>query len=659
MRLQLSFRHKILLLPALTALGAALTVCITIGFGRRSERELVRIEKGYSPSLELSQTLEGALSALQRTLQDGVAASDETALAKADSLAGSITSRLGEAKSNPVRSAAQVDSNIAAFNEYYGVARPTTLGMIRKDMTGDAAEKLKSMMAAYGTFRTMLEASTAKDRTDIGAAFEHARQSQRTMTVVIVVALVVVVSLMVAVSLWILRDVLATLGQMSRAATQLAVGKLDQKIAHTSADEIGALADAFRSTIAYIQGVATAARALSQGDLSVRITPRSDEDVLSHNMLHATQTLGALVAETGALITAAQDGDLRRRGAPGQFAGAYSELVRGINVMLDALQSPIAEASSTLERLAARDLTARVEGDYQGDHAKIKQAVNEAAANLEEALTRVSASADQVAAAGSQITAGSTALAAGASSQASSLEEVSSSLQEMAATARQAADNAIIARRMAEETKQGAGTGVERMQELTAAVNRIKQSADATAKIVKTIDEIAFQTNLLALNAAVEAARAGDAGKGFAVVADEVRALALRSADAAKQTAALIEESGTHTASGVSLNAAVLASLTAIDGQAAKVSEMMGEIAAAGSQQAQGVEQVNKAVEAMNSVTQQVASNAEESAAAAVELGAQAESLLEMVGEFTLSGDAQVEPQRDLAPLRRNLLAIA
>jgi methyl-accepting chemotaxis protein len=309
-----------------------------------------------------------------------------------------------------------------------------------------------------------------------------------------------------------------------------------------------------------------------------------------------------------------------------------------------------------LERIAARDLTARVTGEYHGDHAKMKQAVNEAAANLQEALTQVSASASQVAAAGGQITSGSTELAAGASRQASSLEEVSSSLQEMSATARQAADNATVARRTADETKHGAAAGVAQMRELTSAMDRIKASSDATAKIIKTIDEIAFQTNLLALNAAVEAARAGDAGKGFAVVADEVRNLALRSAEAAKQTATLIEESVAHAATGVALNAAVLGSLTEIDSQAVKVSEMMGEISASGDQQAKGVAEVNRAVEQMNGITQQVASNAEESASAAVELGAQATSLLEMVEQFTLSG---VSPNTPLRKRRGGRLSAA
>jgi methyl-accepting chemotaxis protein len=378
------------------------------------------------------------------------------------------------------------------------------------------------------------------------------------------------------------------------------------------------------------------------GDLSRTvdgIITQSADTIASFEKVRTT--LRTVMADSDRLTAAGAQGQLGRRADAAQYEGAYRTLIAGINSTLDAIVAPVSEAQRVLERIAARDLTARVTGDYHGDHAKIKQAVNDAAANLEEALTQVSASATQVAAAGGQITSGSTDLAAGASRQASALEEVASSLQEMAATARQAAENATVARRMADEAKRGAATGVVQMRELTTAVDRMKASSDATARIVKTIDEIAFQTNLLALNAAVEAARAGDAGKGFAVVADEVRRLALRSADAAKQTAEMIEESVALTASGVVLNAAVLASLTTIDAQATKVSEMMGEIVASGDQQAQGVAQVNTAVEQMSGVTQQVAANAGESAAAAEELGAQSQSLLEMVGEFTI-GQAAV-----------------
>jgi len=176
------------------------------------------------------------------------------------------------------------------------------------------------------------------------------------------------------------------------------------------------------------------------------------------------------------------------------------------------------------------------------------------------------------------------------------------------------------------------------MRRLSEAMERIKASSDETAKIVKTIDEIAFQTNLLALNAAVEAARAGDAGKGFAVVAEEVRNLAMRSAEAAKNTAQLIEGNVGNAEGGVALNTEVMSALQEIQKQVGQVSEVMDEIAAGAEQQSQGVEQINSAVEQMNQVTQTTAANAEESSSASEELTAQAEDLRALVGAYKLNG---------------------
>lgn len=193
------------------------------------------------------------------------------------------------------------------------------------------------------------------------------------------------------------------------------------------------------------------------------------------------------------------------------------------------------------------------------------------------------------------------------------------------------------ARSLTEGARAGADMGVDRMQRLSEAINRIKTSADSTARIVKTIDEIAFQTNLLALNAAVEAASAGDAGKGFAVVAEEVRNLAMRSAEAAKNTAALIEESVKNAEGGVNLNKEVLCSLHEINSQVRKVSEVMAEITAASDQQVQGVAQIVTAIDQINEVTQTTAANAEESASTAEELSSQAAEMQTLVSNFHLS----------------------
>ncbi len=251
------------------------------------------------------------------------------------------------------------------------------------------------------------------------------------------------------------------------------------------------------------------------------------------------------------------------------------------------------------------------------------------------ALTHVAdglrAGSEQVAAASAQVSSGSQAMAEGASEQASSLEEISSSLEEMTSMTRQNADNSSQASSLAADAQQAATKGVDAMSRMGEAIHSIKASSDETAKIVKTIDEIAFQTNLLALNAAVEAARAGEAGKGFAVVAEEVRNLAQRSAEAAKNTANLIEESQSNAEHGVGVSNEVGKILTQIGDQVSKVTTVISEVTLASNEQAQGIEQINKAVAQMDQVTQSNASTAEEAASASEELSGQASEMKNIV----------------------------
>ena len=319
------------------------------------------------------------------------------------------------------------------------------------------------------------------------------------------------------------------------------------------------------------------------------------------------------------------------------LAQTQRKLSDDIEKQRDSVVTFFNDTSQILNRMSERDLSMRMDKEYEEEFMTIRDALNRALDNLDEGLSQVAVSSDQISSASGQISDGSQSLAQGSTQQASTLEEVASSLEEITSMSKQNTASAQQARAMSEEAGRSTDKGVESMKRLSQAIDRIKNSSDETARIVKTIDEIAFQTNLLALNAAVEAARAGEAGKGFAVVAEEVRNLAMRSAEAAKNTAEMIQESVQNASDGVALNQEVLDNLEEINKQVLRVGEVMAEISAASSQQEQGVGQITQGVGQLNQLTQQNAANAQQSAASSEELSAQAEEMRSLVRAFTLS----------------------
>jgi len=275
-------------------------------------------------------------------------------------------------------------------------------------------------------------------------------------------------------------------------------------------------------------------------------------------------------------------------------------------------------------------------------------------ASIQAIASDLDAAANQTLGASQQVSGSSQSLASGASQQAASLEETSSTLEEISQLTKQNAAHTAEVERMVVDASENAKKGDKAMDVMMTRIGAIKDSSDKTANIIKTIDEIAFQTNLLALNAAVEAARAGDAGRGFAVVAEEVRNLALRSAQAAKDTSGLIEESRQRAGEGVTSSGEVQTLLREILKAVTSMRAVAQEVTQASQEQTRGMEQISKAMAQMEGVTQSSAANAEENAAASEELSSQAASLTTIVRQLTgiitgqaAASDAHVRDEAD------------
>jgi methyl-accepting chemotaxis protein len=379
------------------------------------------------------------------------------------------------------------------------------------------------------------------------------------------------------------------------------------------------------------------------GDDELGLLAASLDGIIAHTLATAQgmaasrQALRSLNEQLRGVVSAARAGNLSHRGDEARFEGAFQELVRGVNETVHALSAPASEAASVLQRVADRDLTARMTGEYRGDHAALQRALNVALDQLNQDLVRVRHAAERVATASHEIDGASGALARSSDTQASTLQEVSAGLHEVAAMSTTAESHSGAVRGLVGQAQTAADRGGESVRRVADAVERIKATSDATSQIVKTIDAIAFQTNLLALNAAVEAARAGDAGRSFSVVAEEVRNLAKRAADAARQTAALIEESVGSAGDGVLRAREALTHVAEIASRFEQVQGMTDEIARGSQAQNGRVQTMSRGAARIDAATQETAVNASQLSQTAASLREEAQSLDGMLAAFSLA----------------------
>ncbi len=301
-----------------------------------------------------------------------------------------------------------------------------------------------------------------------------------------------------------------------------------------------------------------------------------------------------------------------------------------------SIKKPISQMVDAAKRIADGDLDVQINIKSKDEVGILADAFGRMVDNVNEVMSNINSASEQVASGSRQVSDSSMSLSQGATEQASSIEELTASIEEIASQTRLNAENANQANGLAESTKVHAVEGNGQMQFMLKSMDEINESSTSISKIIKVIDEIAFQTNILALNAAVEAARAGEHGKGFAVVAEEVRNLAARSANAAKETADLIEGSIKKVGDGTRIANQTAVALKQIVESIEKVTHLVNNIAVASNEQAQGVDQINQGISQIADVVQTTSATSEETAAASEELSSQAELLKQQVARFKL-----------------------
>jgi methyl-accepting chemotaxis protein len=413
-----------------------------------------------------------------------------------------------------------------------------------------------------------------------------------------------------------------------------------------------------------IREVAEMGRALDvfRGVLENRAELAKVADAAAATNSSRVERTGVLNADLSNVVGAAILGDFSKRVGTSFGDAELNSLAQSVNNLVETVDRGVSETGTVLASLAKADLTHRMNGQFAGALAKLKDDTNAVGDKLTDVVTQLRGTSRTLKTATGEILAGANDLSERTTKQAATIEETSATMEQLASTVAQNANRAQEASVNAQSVTDTAEAGGKVMLAATDAMERITASSGKISNIIGLIDDIAFQTNLLALNASVEAARAGDAGKGFAVVAVEVRRLAQSAASASAEVKVLIEQSGNEVAGGSRLVAEAAGKLTAMLEGARKNYELLQGIARESREQASAIDEVNVAVRTLDEMTQHNAALVEETNAAIEQTEAQAAELDRIVDIFTISdtgGPARAAPPRDARPVKERVKSAA